>query len=71
MTALPTGMKEVSREEFFRALYADPRDIMPSHQSPTFTTWETKGRAVWGWSYPGWRNAGEPQRWAINADGAL
>jgi hypothetical protein len=24
--------------------------------SPYYTTWETKLRAVWGWSTPGWKN---------------
>ncbi len=63
--APPSGMKLVSQDEFFKALCADPRDIMPSHQEPLFTTWETKSRQVWGWSYPGWRNVGAPKLWAI------
>jgi hypothetical protein len=52
------GMVVVSEDEFFRRLYADPRDIMPSVRNPEFTIWETKDRWVWGRSYPGWKNPG-------------
>lgn len=58
-------MVEVSKEEFFKALYADPRDIMPSHKDPDFTTWETRERVVWGWSCPGWKNPGERKIFAV------
>lgn len=61
----PTNMRLVTSEEFFAALKADTRDIMPSNQNPLYTTWETKGREVWGWSYPGWKNVGESKLWAI------
>lgn len=64
-TKLPPGMRRVTQDEFFAALRADKRDIMPSHQHPLFTTWETTSRQVWGWSYPGWKNAGEPKIWWI------
>jgi hypothetical protein len=63
---VPAGFVEVPHEEFFRLLYADPRDIMPSIREPTCTTWETKERVVWGWSYPGWRNPGEPGVYAVH-----
>lgn len=66
----PDGMRLVSRDEFFRLLYADGRDIMPSNQAPLYTTWETKSREVWGWSYPGWRNTGEPKRFAVKESAA-
>lgn len=53
---IPAGMVKVSEKEFFEALQADPRDIMPSVMNPMFTTWETKDRKVWGWATPGWKN---------------
>ncbi len=63
---IPTGMSEVSGEEFFARLKADGRDIMPRLTYPEFTTWETRDhRTVWGWSSPGWRNPGEAKLWAV------
>lgn len=62
----PEGMKEVTQGEFLAALSADRRDIMPQHSEPYFTTWEVvSGRKVWGWSYPGWKNAGKEKRYAL------
>lgn len=55
----PEGMTEVTSEQFFALLHAEKRDIMPSHAHRTFTTWESTGREVWGWSAPGWSNPGE------------
>ena len=64
---IPAGMLEVSQEQFFAALRADRRDIMPSHREPLITSWEvTATRERWGWSYPGWKNTGEPKRWALS-----
>jgi hypothetical protein len=52
----PDGMKEVSKDEFFEALYSDKRDIMPSvSESPNYSVWMTPQRNVWGYSYPGWK----------------
>lgn len=66
----PEGMTEVTHDEFFAALKADPRDIMPQHDNPTFTNWEVvHGRKLWGWSYPGWKNVGETERYAIAKEG--
>jgi len=65
MTTIPQGMIEVSKDEFFAALYADKRDIMPSVSQPNVTTWETKTRQVWGWSLPGWKNPSDAKVWAI------
>ena len=65
MLAIPENMTEVTKEEFYAALYADPRDIMPSHHSPDYTTWKTKDREVWGWSHPGWRDPGALRRYAL------
>lgn len=53
----PVGFRVVTKDEFFAALYSDPRDIMPSNvSSPYYTTWETRTREVWGWTSPGWKN---------------
>lgn len=62
----PQDMVIVERDVFFQALYADKRDIMPSVRMPYYTTWETKTREVWGWSYPGWKNLGEACVYAIH-----
>jgi hypothetical protein len=55
----PPGMTEVTKERFYAALRADPRDIMPSNKARTYTTWQTWDGSVWGWSAPGWANAHE------------
>jgi hypothetical protein len=58
---IPQGMIEVTQKEFYKRLYADPRDIMPTTNHPDFTSWEVVWtRAVWGWSSQGWRNSGNP-----------
>ncbi len=68
MTAtIPAGFTEVPQDRFFALLRADRRDIMPSNQSPEFTTWEVVAtREVWGWSTPGWRSPyGTPDVYAV------
>lgn len=63
---IPEGFKQVTQEEFFAALFADPRDIMPKlDASPYYTTWETKAREVWGWSAPGWKNPRDAKVFAL------
>lgn len=63
--SMPAGMVPVTRDEFLAALYADPRDIMPSLNHPNYTTWETKFREVWGWTTPGWKNPGDEKAYAV------
>ncbi len=53
---IPRGMTVVTQKQFFALLKKDPRDIMPSHRDPNFTTWETDMRSVWGWTLPGWKD---------------
>lgn len=69
---IPSGMIEVSKDRFFELLYADKRDIMPSHQARDFTSWEVvHTRVQWGWSTPGWANAGMfPKQYAVRATAA-
>lgn len=55
----------VSKDVFFNLLEADPRDIMPRHDKPDFTTWETPSREVWGKTTPGWKNPGDPATYAV------
>lgn len=64
-TEIPAGFRRVTQGEFFAALSNDPRDIMPSNMNPNFTTWETKSREVWGWTYPGWKNPREEKIFAL------
>jgi hypothetical protein len=64
----PNGMRAVTQEEFFAALKADPRDIMPSlAYSTTYTVWETRDRAEWGRTFPGWRNPGDDPAYFLKA----
>lgn len=52
-------MKEVTKEHFYAALYADRRDIMPSivggwdKQSGYTQEWRAAGRQLWGKSQCG------------------
>ena len=55
----PNGMILVSKEQFYSALEADKRDIIPSVKEPYITTWETKNRELFGWESTGWKNPGE------------
>lgn len=65
-SAIPSGMVEVTKEIFFKALYADNRDIMPSVSQPYVTKWETRNRELWGWESTGWKSPfGEENIFAI------
>jgi hypothetical protein len=66
-TEVPHGMTEVTRDEFFAMLRGDPRDIMPTTESPHQTAWLTKTREMWGWSLPGWRNPQVAPRYAVQS----
>ena len=66
MMMIPASMAVVSQDEFFAALKADPRDIMPSHTERERTKWRVvRTGAVWGVSTPGWANPGDPKCYAI------
>lgn len=62
-----TKMKQVTQDEFYRILYADKRDIVPSVREERVTIWESRSREVFGVSYPGWRNPGDDKRYYIAA----
>ena len=54
---IPTGMREVGRDEFFGALRADARDVMPfpefyaDHDCGMYSEWQVvRTRELWGWS---------------------
>lgn len=64
---LPPGMTEVTRAEFFTALTADQRDVMPSNQNREFTLWIDSDGKLFGWSTPGWANPGGSKHYAIVA----
>lgn len=62
----PNGMVEVTKEQFFAALDADARDIMPSVAEPYTTRWETKSRELWGWNPTGWKGPfGQEEKYFI------
>ncbi len=55
------ALTQVSREEFFRVLYADPRDIMPSISGSRFpysSDWKTKSGELFGVSKDSTQNNG-------------
>lgn len=63
---IPEGMREVTKEEFYAALMAETRDIMPRCASPEFTVWELqRTRAIWGWSAPGYKYPNNPEAYAL------
>jgi hypothetical protein len=55
----PEGMVVVSQETFFRMLSTAAGDPMPRPEK-YHTVWETRSRALWGWSAPGWMDGGLP-----------
>lgn len=63
----PAGFVEVTQAEFFKALKADPRDIMPSARLPYETPWEDRARNLWGWTDRGWQSpySTSPERYYI------
>jgi len=53
--------KTVSEGEFFAALYGDRRDIMPTTRDPNVTFWEIAAtREIFGRTFPGWKDSGNP-----------
>lgn len=58
-TTIPSGMRQVTEDEFFALLRADPRDIMPSANLPYETWWKVQARGVIGervgWTSHGWK----------------
>lgn len=68
-TNIPAGFREVSQIEFFAALAADRRDIMPTTEARTFTPWRVVAtREMWGWSSTGYASPyGTPKVFALRA----
>jgi len=62
-------MKPVSKVEFFAALKADPRDVMPDHSEPLRTVWrDVRSRQVFGVTTPGWQGPfNEAETYQISA----
>ncbi len=66
ISPIPPGFVQVTHEQFYAALRADSRDIMPTTNSETFSDWEVVGsRAVWGRSFPGWKNPGDDKAYFL------
>jgi len=69
-TTPPAGFKFVSEAEFFEAVNkAAADDPMPSVERPEVTVWNFQRfrRDVFGYSWPGWKNPGEREAYAIRA----
>lgn len=64
---VPAGMVVVSKDEFYAALNADKRDIMPTTEAREHTPWRVVAtRAVWGWNSTGYASKfGAPEVYAI------
>jgi hypothetical protein len=70
VAAIPEGMTEVSREEFWARVRTETRNIHPSSEK-FHTDWVFLGsRGVWGWTSRGYKGpfdheGAEPERFAI------
>ena len=63
---------EIAPADFFALLKADPRDIMPNHDAPDVTVWQTvHGRIPFGESRPGWKNPEGPVSYHLHKPGSL
>lgn len=64
---VPAGMTVVTKAEFYLALGADKRDIMPTTEAREHTPWRIVAtRAMWGWSSTGYASKfGAPEVYAI------
>lgn len=67
MKHIPDGFREVTKDEFFAALAADKRDIMPTTEARTWTPWRVQTtRETWGWVSTGYASPyGTPKVYAI------
>lgn len=68
MNTLPSNVREVSHDEFFAELKAQPHDVMPTTEMPEITIWrrqDSVNREIWGYSTPGWRNPADPKTYGI------
>jgi hypothetical protein len=58
--------REVTWDDFYARLQADPRDIMPCNDDPNETLWRCqKSFAIFGKSTPGWRRPSLPKTYLI------
>jgi hypothetical protein len=66
-TEVPAGFRLVTKDEFFDALKADRRDIMPSNLQPYITSWKVvSNQQVWGLTRPGWKSPfGTPAQYML------
>lgn len=56
----------VTQDEFYAALKADKRDIMPCiAEHADRSVWKDKAGVVFGVSFPGWMNPGDPKSYAL------
>jgi hypothetical protein len=64
---VPAGMTVVSQDEFYAALKADKRDIMPTTEAREYTPWRVVAtRAMWGWNSRGYGSKhGTPDVYAL------
>ena len=52
--AVPAGMTQVSKEDFYKALMAEARNVHPASEKYS-TDWVLVGtKNSWGWSSRGW-----------------
>ena len=71
ISAMPAGMREVPKEDFWRLVMSERRNIHPTSER-YHTDWFVVGtRQAWGWCSTGYcsdRHLGEMERYAVAAD---
>lgn len=68
ISAMPAGMREISKEEFWRLVMAEKRNIHP-YSERYHTHWDVVDtRQPWGWVSAGYasdHHRGEEKRYAV------
>lgn len=68
INAMPAGMREVSKEEFWRLVKAERRNIHPTSERYHTDWFVVDPRQAWGWRSCGYcsdRHLGEVERYAV------
>ena len=63
----PSGMRVVSKEEFYRLVMAEKRDVMPNPERNE-TAWRFNGtHRLWGWHSEGYMPSRQSEIYAVAA----
>jgi hypothetical protein len=62
---IPSGMRTVTKEEFWKRVMSETRDVMPRPER-NYTAWEfTQSRQRWGWCSEGYVPSGRAPIYAL------